>query len=298
MHQLSNHPVGSQLLNQMGVAADTAQLENLNTNDEEDDSSTGPTNPLAALLNMGGGNGSNNTSNNPPHTTNPSSAAMPNLWGSSVPTPNVQSQSVSNTNATPNPFAGFGGMGGAPNLDQLEQLLDNPVFAASMQQMASDPNFLQNAINSNPMMKSMIDSNPQMKQMFENPAIRQMLANPQALKSMIQMQKGMQGLQNSGAFGSLFGNSAIPGGTGSATTPMNPFVMPNIIPPMPQNNSGSANNTNSNSNQPEVNYHELYASQLETMHSMGLLDDSKNIQALRSCNGDVQTAINMLFNYT
>lgn len=38
-----------------------------------------------------------------------------------------------------------------------------------------------------------------------------------------------------------------------------------------------------------------YASELQTMRDMGLLDDQVNLQALILCNGDVDAAINLLF---
>lgn len=38
-----------------------------------------------------------------------------------------------------------------------------------------------------------------------------------------------------------------------------------------------------------------YASELQTMRDMGLLDDQVNLQALMLCNGDVDAAINLLF---
>ena len=87
---------------------------------------------------------------------------------------------------------GLGGAGGQQpqNLDQMMQILDNPM----MSQM------LTNMVDSNPdMIRTMLEQqNPMMRQMFQNDPeganqfIRQMM-NPQALRSMLQMQRAMGG---------------------------------------------------------------------------------------------------------
>ena len=64
-----------------------------------------------------------------------------------------------------------------------------------------------------------------------------------------------------------------------------------IGPPIPISQRSTSNSPPA----PAVSYEEKFASQLQQMNDMGLLDKEKNIKALLATNGDVAAAINQLF---
>ena len=134
--------------------------------------------------------------------------------------------------AVPNMFGGMGGMGGfgggmggfgggmgGMDPNTISQMMQNPMVQQMMTQMMSNPDYVNNMINSNPMLSQMVAANPQMRQMLTDPGFVQQMMNPQAIQAAMAM-AGNGGL---GAFGGMGGMGANPfaapaAGTGTAST--------------------------------------------------------------------------------
>lgn len=99
-------------------------------------------------------------------------------------------------------FGGFGGLGGTGglggNLDinQITNLMNNPMYQQAMDSMLSNPQMLQQMLN-NPQIKPLLDQNPQLRTMMSSPEFLRMMMNPQTLQGM----SSMLGGQNSGGLG-------------------------------------------------------------------------------------------------
>jgi len=98
----------------------------------------------------------------------------------------------------PNPFAAFGNMGGMGNMQQANQMLQNPEMMRQlmdspvMQMMLDNPEMIQAAIRSNPQMRELMDNNPEIGHMINNPNLMrqalEMARNPSMMQEMMRNQ--------------------------------------------------------------------------------------------------------------
>nr|VZH97837.1 unnamed protein product [Spirometra erinaceieuropaei] len=195
------------------------------------------------------------------------------------------------------------------NPESLELLMTNSPFFAN-----ADP-------NTRAQMQRMI---PQLARQMNQPGFRNMLTNPRALRAMTQIQEGLQILQQEApevlaslsmpAFTAAHEPPSAPtteGGTGTTatTTPADASTggtpasgntnqvelatllasMLNMMAPT----SGATPAARTPSNEPPE---QRYASQLETLASMGFINREANIQALILSMGDVNGAVERLLN--
>ncbi|KAK4218280.1 hypothetical protein QBC37DRAFT_9404 [Rhypophila decipiens] len=76
-------------------------------------------------------------------------------------------------------FGADGGMGAAPNEDQIADMLSNPAIAQTMNEALNNPAFVDQMIQSNPMLANM----PNAREMLQSPYFRNMMTNPEALRA-------------------------------------------------------------------------------------------------------------------
>lgn len=93
-------------------------------------------------------------------------------------------------------FGPDGGMGALPNEDDLERMMENPMFQSSMNEMLRNPQMLDYLIEQNPQLRAM---GPQVRQMMQSDQFRQMISNPQMMRQMREMQRMFGG--GAGGFG-------------------------------------------------------------------------------------------------
>ncbi|XP_040572142.1 ubiquilin-1 isoform X1 [Lepeophtheirus salmonis] len=304
-------------------------------------------NPFGALS---GGN--SNSTINSSASTGENAAPLPNPWsgGSS------SSNSSGNNNS---PRLGGGGVAGSGN-----NLFSSPGMQSLMQQMMDNPSMMQNMLNApytqsvmqylsqNPDAASQLISNnplfsgnpalqermrgmmPQFVNQMQDPSVQNLMTNPDALEAIMQIQNGMQRLQNVApdvystmglpSSGPGFGGLPSTGTTGTTTTSTSsPSTTNSTI-------SSNTNTTSGNTQQPGTPTttttpsdqqnsdvfsqlmsrmilgmnsqgqnnppEERFSSQLETLASMGFVDRQANIQALIATYGDVNAAIDRLLN--
>ncbi|KAI7907622.1 uncharacterized protein BX663DRAFT_425489 [Cokeromyces recurvatus] len=234
-----------------------------------------------------------NTTNN---TTQPSQAPNSNPFAGFAGMP-ADSQS--------NPFnmfgAGFGAgaMGnsfGGLDPSMTNQMLQNPLFAQYMSNILQNPAILDSIIQTNPQLASM---GPEIRGMMQSPEFRQMLSNPEMIRQMATMASTFQ---NSGMGGNPFGAISTPSPTHTNNQQQqqqqNPFASFGNVPPIdPQLQQRMAALFGSSpapvDNRPPE---ERFQVQLQQLNEMGFWDAAKNIRALTATGGNVNAAIEMLFN--
>ncbi|KAG1714848.1 Ubiquilin-1 [Nymphon striatum] len=275
-------------------------------------------NPFTALLN----NSSNTSADAQRGTqnTNP----LPNPWSSGGSTGGTRSGSSTTTptsgndTKTENPSSTGNSMFSTPGMQSLmQQITQNPQLMQNMlnaphtremfSALSSNPDIAQQLIGNNPMfagnpqlqerMQTML---PTMLQQMQNPETQQMLSNPEALQGILQIQQGLQQLQNS-APGMFSSASGIPGlnnmppapagftpnttsTTGSTTsnTTSTPSSTSTTTPAGNQENFSqfvtnmvSAMSLAANNPAPPE---ERYSSQLDQLATMGFLNRERNLQ--------------------
>ncbi|KAI8851637.1 hypothetical protein BC829DRAFT_386511 [Chytridium lagenaria] len=194
------------------------------------------------------------------------------------------------------PGAGLGA-GGLNNLDPnlMANLLSNPAVASSVSAMFSNPAMMDAMIAANPQMAASMT--PQMRAMMQSEGFRRMMANPEMLRSMMQMAPLMGGGANPFAQGMDGFPGAPAPGAGVAANPMNPTganafdpallsLLMGGIPP-----AGAAARA-----APPANPEEAYQEQLRQLQEMGFYDAAENIRALNATGGNVNAAVEYLFN--
>lgn len=150
--------------------------------------------------------------------------------------------------------------------------------------------------NNPQMQEQMRTMMPQMLQQMQNPDVMNMMTNPQALEAIMQIQQGMERLQQSapGLVGSLgvppppVGLAATATSTPSSTTNTTPNTTTSTTTgPTAQSNPalfsefmsrmmGSLATGNNPNQPPEVRY----STQLETLASMGFVNREANLQGI------------------
>lgn len=226
------------------------------------------------------------------------------------------STSTTNTTSstqTPNPFAALGGganqnpfglfgtgfgagaMGnsfGAPDPTLMNQMLQNPMFAQYMSSILQNPAVLDSIINSNPHLSSM---GPEIRNMMQSPEFRQMLSNPEMIRQMAAMASFMQNMS-----APQQQQQQQQTDQSQQQAPANPFAAFGSVPPIdPQLQQQMAAlfgvpgaGAPVDNRPPE----ERFEVQLRQLNEMGFWDAAKNIRVLQATGGDINAAIEMLFN--
>jgi ubiquilin len=77
-------------------------------------------------------------------------------------------------------------MGPPPSMQDMEAMLDNPMFLSQMQEMMNNPAFLE-IMEQNPVLRD----NPMARQLFRDPTYRRMLLDPQLIRAQLRAQRAM-----------------------------------------------------------------------------------------------------------
>ncbi len=202
-------------------------------------------------------------------------------------------------------MGGMGGLGGNMDMNQLNELMSNPMYQQAMDQVLSNPQMVQRMLE-NPQIKPLLDQNPHLRQMMSNPDFLRTMMNPQTLQGLSSMMGGQgQGLnqgqgQNQGNQGInplLFGGFPLGGTTNSGQSSTN------------TENTGTSNTNTTNTNPlgnlysglnfnpyQNVNPREAYQEQNKKLKEMGFTNDDANYEALGKTGGNVDAAVERLLN--
>ncbi|VUZ39823.1 unnamed protein product [Hymenolepis diminuta] len=231
-------------------------------------------------------------------------------------------ESSGNTNPT-----GTSLLGGLPfNSEAISSAFQAPYVRSMLESMASNPEAFEAFLSANPLWNSgnldptareqMRRVLPQLARQMSRPGFVNMLSNPRAMSAMAQIQEGLRVLQEEApdvfasmtnlssttGIGSLFGGST--GSTGSTEVGQTDSGTATAAPT--SGNAGSAELAtlmasllnvappSQDLNVPQLPPEERFASQLETLTSMGFTNHGANLQALISTDGDVNAAIDRL----
>ena len=228
------------------------------------------------------------------------SSAKPAAGPATVPTPAPGFVPHAGEAGSPNMQALFGQMPqgmGAPGMDpqMMSQLMQTPMFQQMMTAMTQNPEMMSQMMQMNPMVQQMSQQNPQVAMLLQNPQLMQQLMNPQTVQAMLQMQQVMAGIQQAqtqqqqhqpaantnrpapdyasmmSAMQSnpMFAQMLAGGSAGAASMPLPPAAM--------------------------AEFEKRYANEIAQLEGMGFMDKATNIEALRVCDGNVEQAINYLF---
>ncbi|GFO34131.1 ubiquilin-1 [Plakobranchus ocellatus] len=292
--------------------------------------SMGGSNPFASLVSNDSGENTQQGREN----TEP----LPNPWGSSTTT-----ATASNTTTT-TPASGQSNMTGmfnSPGMQSLmQQMMQNPQMMSNMlqapymqsmmQSLSANPELAQQIIGNNPlfannpqMQANLSQMMPNLLQQLQNPEIQTMVTNPRAMEALMQIQSGLNQLQQESpaVFSSITGMSGQTGAAASNTTTntptstttpatatspssaTNPAGLASAGGPLgqgPQSNPDAFSTmmaqmmqmmVGGQQNQPPE---QRFASQLEQLSTMGFADREANIRALTATFGDVNAAIDRL----
>jgi len=148
-------------------------------------------------------------------------------------------------------------------------MMSDPFYQAYMQMLASNPEMMRQALQSNPLYTSNPALRASMDSMLQNPQLLQSMMSPQALQQQLQQ---LQQLQSAGIVNPFAGLMAQP-----AAPSASPFTSPVMTGPLQS-----------------VSATERFATQLQQMKDMGFYDEAANIQALTATGGNVSLAIERL----
>lgn len=154
-------------------------------------------NPFAGLT-----AGSNNAANPQQGTEN--REPLPNPWSATSPTnpsattPNIPRQNPLFNN--PNISSLMQQM--AENPQTIQNMMSAPYTQAMLQALSADPNMANRILADNPlvagnpeMQEQMRRAMPQLLQQMQNPEVQNLMTNPQALNALMQIQQGMETLR-------------------------------------------------------------------------------------------------------
>ncbi|XP_039006947.1 ubiquitin domain-containing protein DSK2b-like isoform X2 [Hibiscus syriacus] len=268
MSNIESSPEGFNVLRRMYENVQEPFMNATAGNDGNNPSS----NPFAALLgNLGDSQARATTNSTSAHgsetireQTNPNTNPLPNPWGNTVGGGGTQTNATARSNPAGDARApGLGGLGlpvmppmlnGMPDASQLTQLLQNPAVSQMMQNIASNPQYMNQIMNLNPQLRGMFDLNPQLREMMQNPEVLRQMFSPETMQQMLALQQ-------------------------SLLSPLNR-----------QQSTQDSAQTGATTVPPE----ELYATQLSQLQEMGFYDTVENIRALRATAGNVHAAVERL----
>uniref|UniRef100_A0A2P2LGC8 Plant ubiquilin n=1 Tax=Rhizophora mucronata TaxID=61149 RepID=A0A2P2LGC8_RHIMU len=224
MSNIESSPEGFNMLRRM---YETVQEPFLNATTMAGNTAGDSGNPFAALLGNQVGNqvldGSTNssvinaesTTGSPAPNTNP----LPNPWTAGSGGAQTTRSSPA-ADARPQAPAGLGGLGlpdvdsmfgSVPDVTVMNQLMQNPAISQMMQNLFSNPQYMNQILGMNPQLRSMLDSNSQLREMMQNPEFLRQLTSPETMQQLLTFQQ---------AYLSQLGrqqSTQEPGQTGSGT---------------------------------------------------------------------------------
>ncbi|KAH8856889.1 Ubiquilin-1 isoform 1 [Schistosoma japonicum] len=208
-----------------------------------------------------------------------------------------------------------------------------PYVQAMLEAMSANPSVMENLIMNNPMISSvnpnvrdqMRQMLPQLANQINQPSFMNMLSNPRALQAMMQIQQGLQTLQQEapGVLTSLgmsapsTGPGSVPPGSAPTTETSTAVAAPGDVADSTASDRTNESTTNS-PNQAELTTllssmlnmmsttntglgttnnappEQRYQAQLEVLSSMGFVNREANLQALIATFGDVNAAVDRL----
>lgn len=197
-------------------------------------------------------------------------------------------------------------MGGNVSIEQMEEILSNPLLAGQLDELLKDPQAIK-AMMENPAIKPLVDSNPMMKALLSNPEFMKSMFQPENLRMLKNLQNGMNSFPMPGSIDTNSNTNNL-NDQGSTRIPnpnsfmFNPFLMgmrmnnqnpnPFLMSPM-----GFDQNMNF-IQQPQLTFNQLkekYKTQIEQLKEMGFDNEDNMIQALIKTNGNVEAAVERLF---
>lgn len=193
----------------------------------------------------------------------------------------------------------FGQMPQGMDPQMMGHLMQTPMFQQMMSAMAQNPQMMSQMMQMNPMVQQMAQQNPQVAMLLQNPQLMQQLMNPQTIQAMLQMQQVMSGLQQAqqAQQPQQVGGPNRPGGPdyGSMMAAMQSNPM---FAQMLAGGGGGSPQAGGVAPLPPAamaEFEQRYASEIAQLEAMGFVDRVANIEALRVCEGNVEHAINYLF---
>jgi len=212
----------------------------------------------------------------------PTTTPLPNPWG------------PSQNNFTSSPFPGMGmgipvfpGMGIPMQQQQQQDPSQQQYFTQIMQQMVQNPQLMQQTLAPflQPQQGPTDSNNPDplvamSQQLLSNPEFVQLLMNPQTVQA-------MYGGDGSGIYGQGFPGYGYPGMGVAPGWGLPGF---GIVPgTLPQNSGEIPGGT-----QQQQTSQQRFSVQLQQLSDMGFTDTQRNIEALQSCGGNVDRAVERL----
>nr|XP_009390884.1 PREDICTED: ubiquitin domain-containing protein DSK2a isoform X1 [Musa acuminata subsp. malaccensis] len=231
------------------------------------------------------------TSSEPTTGSGPNTNPLPNPWGSNA----VGAQPVS-TRSDPGSTTGIPGLGGLGSLDmehmvgrlqdssQLSQVLQNPAMMQTMQNLLSDPQYVNQMLDLNPNMRGLLESNTQLREMLQNPDFLCQLMSPETMQQLLSFRQSM--FSHVGRQQSSLEQGQTGGGVGTTNNTGLDFLI-NMFGGLGTGGPGVPNTSN-------VPPEELYATQLSQLQEMGFFDTQENIRALTATAGNVHAAVERL----
>ncbi|CAH8597526.1 unnamed protein product [Heterobilharzia americana] len=314
----------------------------------------------SSLSGGGGGGGGNQSSDNSDQNPfanlaggvrqgAPATEPMPNPWAPATNNSTGNNDTGSSATGTVNPNRNsdlvqtmLSQLSSSPEL--VSNAFQVPYVQAMLEAMSANPSVMENLIMNNPMISSvnpnvrdqMRQMLPQLANQINQPSFMSMLSNPRALQAMMQIQQGLQTLQQE-APGVLTGLGMSAPSTGPGSVPSTTTTAAATSPTTntstvasPGNTSDSTaaseRTTDSTANAPSqaelttllssmlnmmstttnnnglaastnVPPEQRYQAQLEVLASMGFVDREANLQALTATFGDVNAAIDRLLHF-
>lgn len=221
-----------------------------------------------------------------------SSTSAPTPSQTSVPNPQPQQQAAQNAPQMP-----FGFPGGVTGAGDAGLGANSGMFSMMSQMLEQNPQLFESMIAQNPMLQQMGMSPEQARQVINDPFFRQVMNNPQMLSSIMQMQQQFGG----GMMGAAPQQGTQPNSQNNPESQpsqqLPPLPMPMMDQAMLQSlmggmGAGAAPQQPANLPPPEVRFQ----TQLQQLQEMGFHDASANIRALLATGGNVNAAIEYLFN--
>ncbi|CAN6685141.1 unnamed protein product [Malus baccata var. baccata] len=254
-------------------------------------------NPFSALLGNQGGAQARDGSNNPSTTGSetpagsvaPNTNPLPNPWGAAGGNPPNTTRTNPVGDGRAASIAGLGGLGlpgmeqmlgGMPDANAMNQLLQNPAISQMMQSMLSNPQYMNQILN--PQLRGMVDSNPQFREMMQNPELLRQLTNPETMQQMLALQQSLF----SGNRQQPTQDPTLTGGATGAPNNAGLEMLMNMFGGLGAGSLAAAN--------PNVPPEELYENQLRQLQEMGFFDTQENIRALQATSGNVHAAVERL----
>ncbi|XP_033120630.1 ubiquilin-1-like [Anneissia japonica] len=296
-------------------------------------------NPFAALSGNSSGSSSSQQGR---ENTDP----LPNPWGGGRTTPatpatatttSTASSTSSTTSTTPPPLPNLSGVQPGPgifnspgmqsmmqqmqaNPQLMQNMMQAPYMRSMMQSLSTNPDLASQVLASNPMFagnpqlqQQMQQMMPQFLQQMQNPEMQSAMTNPRAMQAIMQIQQGLQQLQQE-APGLMPGVTGLPTATVTTAAPTATTTTTNTAPSSATTTTGTGSgapprmgnadqwtqmmstmmqslSTSANTGQaPE----DQFRTQLEQLATMGFVDREANIRALTATGGDVNAAIDRL----